>query len=315
MAGLKKQIKRRLPLVFIFLILLAGIGLFMYPIVSNWYGEYTAHTSIQSYDKTIQEVGDEAISKMQKAADEYNEALSRHDSKKISSINYNDLLAVTDSIGYIEIPKINVYLPIFHGMDDDALQKGVGHMEGTSLPIGGSSTHCVLAGHTGLPSSKLFTDIDTLQNGDDFYIHVLDKVLKYRVDQIKTVLPYESDDIRIVQDKDYVTLVTCTPYGINSHRLLVRGERVQMTAMQEKEKKVNASAWPTYYQEKVQLPLRTVIWYAATIIMIIIVVGILAIMLFPSLTKRRKKKKAADNNSQSENTVQTTDSKSEDLEE
>ena len=314
MAKKKSRLRRRLPLVGIFLLMLLGVCFFMYPIVSNWYTEYQALVTIQRYDEAVSKMGDDSIKRIIGEAEEYNRILAGK-AKKNSSLDYTSMLLVTDAIGYIEIPSIGVYYPIYRGLGDDILQKGIGHMEGTSLPVGGESTHCVLAGHTGLPSSKLFTDIDTLQNGDDFYIHVLDKVLKYRVDQIKTVLPYESDDIRIVQDKDYVTLVTCTPYGINSHRLLVRGERVQMTAMQEKEKKVNASAWPTYYQEKVQLPLRTVIWYAATIIMIIIVVGILAIMLFPSLTKRRKKKKAADNNSQSENTVQTTDSKSEDLEE
>jgi len=177
MADLKKQIKRRLPLVFIFLLLLAGIGLFMYPIISNWYGEYTAHTEIKSYDQTIQKVGDEAISKLQKTAEEYNTALAKNDTKKVSSMHYDEMLAVSESIGYIEIPKINVYLPVFHGMDDEILQKGVGHMEGSSLPVGGSSTHCVLAGHTGLPSANLFTDLDQLKNGDMFYIHSLDKVL------------------------------------------------------------------------------------------------------------------------------------------
>ena len=287
MAGLKKQIKRRLPLVFIFLILLAGIGLFMYPIVSNWYGEYTAHTCIQSYDKTIQEVGDEAISKMQKAADEYNEALSRHDSKKISSINYNDLLAVTDSIGYIEIPKINVYLPIFHGMDDDALQKGVGHMEGTSLPIGGSSTHCVLAGHTGLPSANLFTDLDQLDKGDTFYIHALDKVLAYEVDQVKTVLPYETDDIQIADAEDYVTLITCTPYGINSHRLLVRGTRIPYKTQDM----AHTKPWPVVHRdEPQQIPFRTIVWYASLVIIAVVTLVIILILFVPAFGRKRKRK-------------------------
>lgn len=214
MSGIKKQLKRRLPLALIFLLLSFGIALFMYPIVSNWYGESTARTEIVSYDKKIQEMGNDAINAMQKKAEEYNKALANNDSQKIKISSYNDLLAVTDSIGYIEIPAINVYLPIYHGLSDNVLQKGIGHMEGTSLPVGGSGTHCILAGHTGLPSANLFTDLDQLKNGDYFYIHVLDKVLAYKIDQIKIVLPYEMQDTQIVQGQDYVTLVTCTPYGI-----------------------------------------------------------------------------------------------------
>ena len=292
MADIKKQIRRRLPLVFIFLVLLAGIGLFMYPIVSNWYGEYTAHTSIESYDKTIQEVGNEVLEKMQKAADEYNQALAAHNSRRVSELHYEDLRAVTESTGYIEIPKINVYLPIFHGLDDEVLQKGVGHMEGTSLPVGGSSTHCVLAGHTGLPSANLFTDLDQLDKGDYFYIHALDKVLAYQVDQVKTVLPYETDDIQIREAEDYVTLVTCTPYGINSHRLLVRGSRVvyQTQTMAE------THPWPVVHKEvEQQVPFRTIVWYASLAVIVVVTIIIILILFMPGFRrKKRKNKKAND---------------------
>lgn len=288
MANLKKQIKRRLPLVFIFLLLIAGIGLFMYPIVSNWYGEYTAHTEIQSYDKTIQKVGDEAIGKLQKAADDYNSALAKHDSDKVSSMHYDELLAVAESIGYIEIPKINVYLPIFHGMDDDILQKGIGHMEGTSLPVGGSSTHCVLAGHTGLPSANLFTDLDQLKNGDSFYIHTLDKVLAYQVDQIKVVLPYETDDIQIAQAEDYVTLITCTPYGINSHRLLVRGTRIPYKT----QTMANTHPWPVVHKDQEQqIPFRTIVWYVSLVVIFVVTIVIVLILFVPNFHKRKKKAK------------------------
>ena len=286
MADIKKQIRRRLPLVFIFLVLLAGIGLFMYPIVSNWYGEYTAHTSIESYDKTIQEVGNEVLEKMQKAADEYNQALAAHNSRRVSELHYEDLLAVTESIGYIEIPKINVYLPIFHGMDDEVLQKGVGHMEGTSLPVGGSSTHCVLAGHTGLPSANLFTDLDQLDKGDYFYIHALDKVLAYQVDQVKTVLPYETDDIQIKEAEDYVTLVTCTPYGINSHRLLVRGVRVPYKTQDM----AHTDPWPVVHKdEPQQIPFRTIVWYASLGVISVVTVVILLILFVPGFHKKKRK--------------------------
>ena len=160
---------------------------------------------------------------MWKEAEEYNQSLNS--ASKASAVSYEDLLSVTDTIGYLEIPKISVYMPIYHGIDAAVLEKGIGHMPETSLPVGGESTHCVLSGHTGLPPAKILTDLTKMEEGDFFYIHVLGKTLAYKVDQIKVVLPEETDDIKIVEGKDYVTLLTCTPYGVNSHRLLVRGER------------------------------------------------------------------------------------------
>ncbi len=288
--SLRKQIKRRLPLVGIFIILLIGVGIFMYPIISNWYGEYTAHTEIANYDNTIQKIGNDAILKMQKQADDYNKALAKHDSKKISSVDYNSLLAVSESIAYIEIPKINVYLPIFHGMDDEILQRGVGHMEGSSLPVGGLSTHSVLAGHTGLPTANLFTDLDQLQKGDYFYIHALDKVLAYKIDQILTVLPYETEATNIVEGEDYVTLVTCTPYGINSHRLLVRGTRVPYKT-QEME---HTDPWPVVHKDEDQrIPFRTIVWYAALVVISVTLV-VIALILFVPVFRRKKKIKTSD---------------------
>ncbi len=313
MAKKKNRFFRRLPLIGIFLLMILGISFFMYPIVSNWYTEYSAWVTIREYDEAVKNLGDESIKRIIEQADEYNRTLAGT-AVKSDALKYDEMLVVTDAIGYIEIPKIGVYYPIFRGLGDDVLQRGVGHMEGTSLPVGGESTHCVLAGHTGLPSSKMFTDIDTLENGDVFYIHVLDKVLKYRVDQSIIVLPHESENIRIERDKDYVTLVTCTPYGINSHRLLVRGERVKLTAAQEKEQEEDPDM-PSYHKEKVQLPLRTVIWYAATVIMGVVVIGILAILLFPSLKKRKNKKRQADKITIDENNIHKTDQGSEDMEE
>ena len=142
---------------------------------------------------------------------------------------YESLLNVSGNgiIGYIEIPSINCSLPIYHGTDEAILQIAVGHIEGTSLPVGGSGTHCVLSGHRGLPSARLFTDLDKMVIGDTFLMRVLDETLTYEVDQIRIVLPYEMDDLEIEEGKDYCTLVTCTPYGINSHRLLVRGHRIE----------------------------------------------------------------------------------------
>lgn len=130
-------------------------------------------------------------------------------------------------MGYIEISKINIKLPIYQGTTEEVLSRGVGHLDYSSLPVGGENTHTILTGHRGLPSAKLFTDLDKLSEGDRFYVHSLDKVLAYKVDQIKVVLPHETDDLQIVENKDYTTLITCTPYGVNTNRLLVRGERVE----------------------------------------------------------------------------------------
>lgn len=292
MSKVSKRIKSRLPLIGIFLLLLIGLGVFMYPIVSNWIQSYTAHTEISNYDKTVQSMGNDALRKFENDAKEYNLTLSGKSTKK-SVVNYDETLAVADAIGYVEIPKIGVYLPIYHGLSDDVLQKGVGHMETSSLPVGGDSTHAVLAGHTGLPSAELFTDLDQLKTGDAFYIHVLDKVLKYEVDQIVTVLPTDTSYTQIVEGKDYVTLLTCTPYGINSHRLLVRGTRVPY-ATQTME---NTYPWPVVHVSEKQLPLRTIVWYASTAVIGFVILVILIILLFPS-RKRKKKKQKENTNSE-----------------
>ena len=287
----KSKFRRRLPLVGIFLLLMIGITVFMYPIVGMWYTEYTSKIIINEYDQAVRQMDDEEIKTLEKQAADYNEA-ARNNRSDISSVDYSKLLRVAQAIGYIEIPKIKVYYPIFHGMSDEILQKGIGHLEGTALPVGGESTHCVLAGHTGLPSSKLFTDIDQLRAGDSFYIHVLNKVLKYEVDQMKTVLPYQNDDIRIVEGQDYITLVTCTPYGINSHRLLVRGKRVPYeTKTMETEKE-----WPIINNDIVTIPARTIIWYSSTGLIGFVILGMIIILIFPSFRHKKKTKEPKENN-------------------
>lgn len=298
MSKKKSRLKRRLPLVGIFLLLVAGICFFIYPLVGNWYTDYTSRAVIQKYDQTIQEMGEEAIHKLERQAVEYNRALAEKEFNKVSSVNYDTLLSVADSLGYIEIPKIGVYYPIFHGLSEEVLQKGIGHMEGTSLPIGGDSSHCVLAGHTGLPSSKLFTDLDTLQEGDAFYIHVLDKVLKYQVDNISVVLPSESESVGIVEGEDYVTLLTCTPYGINDHRLLVRGKRVPYeTKTMESEKE-----WPLVNVEARKLPARTIMWYGGTGIIAVVLIVVICILVFPAFKRKKKSVSSVENNSSDDNT-------------
>lgn len=183
------------------------------------------------------------LNAMKEAAKKYNEQLSNVVSVDDENENneqgesYADLLNIGESLGYITIPKIDVNLPIYNGTSQDVLSKGVGHMEQSSYPLGGESTHCVLTGHRGLPSAVLFTDLDKLEIGDEFYLHVLDEILAYKVDQIKVVEPNEFGDLEIIDGKDYCTLVTCTPYAINSHRLLVRGERTEYKGEQDKQTK------------------------------------------------------------------------------
>lgn len=310
MAKSKSKFRRRLPLIGIFVLLIIGLSFFMYPIVSNWYTEYSARVVIREYDEAVQKMGYESLERFTKQAEDYNRSLSGNGGGK-SVVSYSELLAVTEAIGYIDVPKIGAYYPIYHGLSDDVLQKGIGHMEGTSLPIGGESTHCVLAGHTGLPSSKLFTDLDILTVGDTFYIHVLDKVLKYRIDQIKTVLPNESDDVRIEQGKDYVTLVTCTPYGVNDHRLLVRGARAPIeTVEKEDEEQVTL---PVYHKEETQIPARTMLWYFSASAMGIMVLGILVILLIP-VFKRKKGKKSERKQDTVQDKEQKPDENSESME-
>lgn len=220
--------KRRLLLLTGVLLVLSGAAVKAYPSVSNWYREYAAQVEIQGYSDAIKKEAADSLTQMKEQAAEYNKELGS-DSGSVSAASYNDLLAVTDSIGFLDIPKLSVYLPIYHGTEEEVLQKGIGHMPGTSLPVGGASTHCVLSGHTGLPEAKMFTHLDELEEGDLFYLHVLDEMLAYQVDKISVVLPNETDEIQIEEGRDYVTLLTCIPYGVNSHRLLVRGERTALT--------------------------------------------------------------------------------------
>ncbi|MGE6347701.1 class C sortase [Bacillus mycoides] len=230
--------KRNLVLGGIFLL---GLGIFLYPTISNWLATRAHYSEISSYDKKIKALKKKEIERREKEAAEYNKQVQTTKKtfadpfaeEKNNQEAYADALNLGDAMGYIEISKINIKLPIYQGTSEEVLSRGVGHLDHSSLPVGGKNTHAILTGHRGLPSAKLFTDLDKLSEGDFFYIHSLDKVLAYRVDQIKVVLPHETDDLQIVENQDYTTLITCTPYGVNTNRLLVRGERV---AFNQKEK-------------------------------------------------------------------------------
>lgn len=225
--------KGRLGAAVLVVILAAGILILLYPTVSNWSNQRVQTRAVATYDQTVSNLSEEDYSAILAAAEAYNQALAQVGSSAALANpevvdGYEDALDVsgTGMMGYITIEKINVELPIYHGTSDGVLQIAVGHLEGSSLPVGGASTHCVLSAHRGLPSAMLFTRLDELEVGDTFTITVLDRVLTYEVDQITIVLPEEAEGIYIQDGKDYCTLMTCTPYGINTHRLLVRGVRV-----------------------------------------------------------------------------------------
>ena len=238
--------KKHISTIIIALIFLAGLGFLLYPTVSNLWNRAHQSRAIATYTKQVEKLDDSQNKEMLKAARKYNKSLlKKSDHWKLSKKDkkkYESLLDVsgTGIMGYIEVPKIDCSLPIYHGTDEGALQIAIGHLEGSSLPVGGKSTHCVLSGHRGLPSARLFTDLDQMEEGDIFILNILGRKLSYEVDQIKVVLPEEMSDLEIEEGKDLCTLVTCTPYGINTHRLLVRGHRTKYVEkkVEEEQKKV-----------------------------------------------------------------------------
>ena len=215
------------------IILLIGLSLLLYPSFADWWNSFTQTRVIASYTKEVAAIDDDKYDHLWQAASEYNKSLlGRPNSfvlsdEKKEEYNSNLNIGGNGLMGYIEIPEQKITLPVYHGTEENVLQVAVGHLEWSSLPVGGESTHCVLSGHRGLPSARLFTDLDQMLEGDLFLLRILDEVLTYQVDQILIVEPHEVDDLKIVEGEDLCTLVTCTPYGINSHRLLIRGHRVE----------------------------------------------------------------------------------------
>ena len=224
--------RKHKTVIFLTLGFLVGVCILLYPAFSNYWNSKTQSRAIVDYESVLEHLQPEDYSAIFQVAYDYNDALREvefplRDFEQIPG--YYDALKIegTSIIGYVKIDKIGVELPVYHGTSDTVLNRGVGHLEGSSLPVGGESTHCVMSAHRGLPSAKLFTDLDRLESGDTFQITVLDQVLTYQVDQVKVITPREIDDLQIVEGKDYCTLFTCTPYGINTHRLLVRGIRIE----------------------------------------------------------------------------------------
>ena len=227
-----KQNKNRLTSIILIILFLIGAGLLAYPTFSDYWNSFHQSRAIASYVEAVADMNAEQYEKILDSAKEYNQDLAKAGMKwemdEDGKLRYREELnfSKNGNMGYINIQKINVFLPIYHGTDESILQTSIGHLEQTSLPVGGIGTHCALSGHRGLPSAKLFTDLDRLVKGDTFSISILNETFTYEVDQIRIVEPTDLSDLQADPEEDYCTLVTCTPYGINTHRLLVRGHRI-----------------------------------------------------------------------------------------
>ncbi len=281
MKGKAKHWKRKL-------IFVIGFLLCCYPLVSSMIERQYQKSAVATYQQSVQDKDDSEIKEIMQKAMEYNDMLFQTDGAIVGNVNseilseesYQSLLNQgTGVMGSIEIPKIGVDLPIYHGTDDDVLSNGIGHLEGTSLPVGGASTHCVLTGHRGLPNSKLFTRLDEIKENDLFYLNIFGETLAYKVNQIEVIEPDEVDKLHIQEGKDLVSLITCTPYGLNTHRLVVTGERISY------EKKVYENIKPN------MLSGRELIFGALPFIFI----GIQLISFIRQKMKERKRNEAQNN--------------------
>ena len=270
--------KKHLTSIILALIFITGLSLLLYPTVSDYWNSLHQSRVIDSYVSTVNEMDEAKKQELWNAADAYNQTLAGQPQNFTLSGDaikeYNQQLKVdnTDAISYIEIPKINCKLPIYHGTEEETLQVAVGHLPGSSLPVGGESTHCVLTGHRGLPSAELFSELDELEVGDTFTLTTLGQTLTYQVDLISIVLPSETDLLSIEEGKDLVTLVTCTPYGVNTHRLLVRGHRIS----NEEASKLNITA------DAYKIPPIMIAPIFAAILVLLLVLGLI-------IRRRRKR--------------------------
>lgn len=264
------------------IIVLAGAAALFYPMISNHLYQQSQQELAEYYENLTEEMPQEQIDEMRIACDEYNESLRSQvvqltdpfdeNAYSLEEHPYVDLLNPDGdgAMGSLEIPAIGCRLVIYHGTGSDVLAKGIGHLQGTSLPVGGIGTHAVLSGHTGTSDKKLFTDLDRLKTGDVFYIHVLGDTLAYQVDQILVVLPNETDSLVIDREQDYVTLVTCTPYGINSHRLLVRGHRIPYEEAKSAEESAGnaGSTWASQYLRAILAGIALALLIAAVVLIV-----------------------------------------------
>ena len=273
--------------IILILIFLVGLSVMLYPTVSDYINQKNQSRAVASYSEEVENLSDVDYQAYFDAADDYNRRLAEtpdafYRPEEVSG--YTDTLDVsgTGIMGYITIPKIGVELPVYHGTSDGVLQVAAGHLEGSSLPVGGAGTHAVISAHRGLPSAKLFTNLDELEVGDTFTITVLDRVLTYEVDQISIVLPTETDLLQPVEGKDYVTLMTCTPYGINTHRLLVRGKRIENA---ENQKHIRVTADALRIEPIIVAPA-----LAVPMLLVLLVVMLAVMLAVPHLRKRKNQR-------------------------
>ena len=262
---------------------LLALGLTLYPVISNYVNQKYASQIQTTYQEVMEQVDDAALREAKEQADIYNHSLipgaSTQDAYSqegllAASADYDSQLNLAGNgiMGYVEIPKISVNLPIYHGTENDSLERGIGHLLGSSLPVGGESTHTILSGHSGMASQKMFTDLEQLTAGDVFYLHVLDETLAYQVVEINTVLPYDTSLLGIAPDEDLCTLITCTPYGVNTHRLLVRGSRIpyeeaELLAEEVAEEEPVKSTWEQKYIEGL-------LWGVAAVLLLLLLIGV-----------------------------------------
>lgn len=295
--------KRKLAVCGIVLIFLAGIGVLSYPLVSSLINNYVSRSSVEEYTKKVAQLPDQKTGKLIEEAKKYNNSLSNNliltdpfDQEAFQKIgaDYQKVLNINDDglIGYIDIPKINVYLPIYHGTDSKVLAKGAGHLQNTSLPVGGESTHSVISAHSAYPCETFFDYLTDMQVGDEFYICILDRTLKYQVDQIEVILPEEVNSLRIVKGEDLVTLLTCTPYSVNTHRLLVRGKRVEYDDTKYAETGVSLASFDNGYIFFLGYKIPYVV--AGVVIAVFVAVVVLVIVLIVKHS-RKKAKSESDN--------------------
>ena len=263
------------------LLFLAALCLTLYPLISNYVNQKYASQIHTAYQEVMEQIDDSALREAKEQAEIYNHSLIPGATEAYSqegllaaSADYDNQLNLAGNgiMGYVEIPKISVNLPIYHGTENDSLERGIGHLLGSSLPVGGESTHSILSGHSGMASQKMFTDLEQLIIWDVFYLHVLDETLAYQVVEINTVLPYDTSLLGIVPGEDLCTLVTCTPYGVNTHRLLVRGSRIpyeeaELLAEEVAEEEPVKSTWEQKYIEGL-------LWGVAAVLLLLLLIGV-----------------------------------------
>lgn len=237
---MKKKINKAslFTTIFFTLMLFVGVSVMLYPIISDWWNSKVQSRAVANYEVAVANMDTDRVDKMIEKANKYNEKLAKLDSP---FVNYDEItgydstlnISGTGIMGYISIPVIQVELPIYHGTSEEVLNIAAGHLEGSSLPVGGANTHAVISAHRGLPSARLFTDLDRIEKGDVFTINILDRIYTYEVEEILIVEPHEINTLSIIPNSDYVTLMTCTPYGVNTHRLLIRSHRIETVYKKE----------------------------------------------------------------------------------